>query len=105
MYINPIEQGLWNDPFERYVKSLTDIDIQRMKEALATKIGWSVEDLDAIYELLEEQVSAKIEESMKIFAPVHTLGFADAIEEASELPNIRESLSSKAKINIELGIK
>lgn len=105
MYTNPIEQGLWNDPFEHYVKSLTDIDIQRMKEAIAAIIGWSVEDLDAMYELLEEQVSAKIEESMKNFAPVHTLGFEDAIEEVSEQPNIRESLSNKAKTNIELGIK
>lgn len=105
MYVNPIEQGLWNDPFEQYVRSLTDEDFQRMKEILAAKIGWSVEDLDALYGLLEEQVSAKIEESMKSFAPVHSLGFADAVEEASEQPSVRESLSNKAETIIELGIQ
>lgn len=96
---------MWNDPFEHYVRSLTDTDIQRMKEVIAARIGWSVEDLDAMYELLEEQVSAKIEESMKNFAPVRDIDLADIKNELSEHANIRESLSNKAKTKVQLSIQ
>lgn len=98
MWNNPVEQLLWNDPFEQYVRSLTDENFQRMKEITARRIGWSVEDLNAFYELLEEQVNKRIEETLANCAPVRDLGLGNALEETfSCASSIRENLSNKAK--------
>lgn len=91
MWNNPVEQLLWNDPFEQYVRSLTDEDIQRMKETSARRIGWSVEDLDALYELLEEQIIKGMEEQFANLAPYES--------------SIREKVSNKAKTHIENSIQ
>lgn len=94
MWNNPVEQLLWNDPFEQYVRSLTDEDIQRMKETSARRIGWSVEDLDALYELLEEQIIKGMEKQFANLAPL-----------APYESSIREKVSNKAKTHIENSIQ
>jgi len=102
---------MWNDAFEHYVRSLTDEDMQRMKEQTATKIGWSVEDLDALSKLLEESMAQSLEERMGSLADVRTLISKDDIigGEGSDIRDTlytkRECACNKSKIQLESGIE